>query len=238
MKQKIVTWIRRQVGDARARGIVLGLSGGIDSAVVAALAKEAVGKSKVVALMLPCHSQKQDLQDARLVAKELGIKTKLIDLSSTYDNFLKLLPRGNSLAYANLKPRLRMSILYYFANALNYLVCGTGNKSEISVGYFTKHGDGATDILPIGSLLKRQVRSLAKELKVPLPVITKPPTAGLWPGQTDESEMGISYPELDEILDRLEHKKRQTSPREKVHKVIRMNKRSAHKRQGPKICYV
>jgi NAD+ synthase len=238
MRKKIVLWIKKQVKETGAKGIILGLSGGIDSAVVAGLARQALGKNKLLALILPCHSQRQDIEDARVVAKKLGIKTKIIDLTAAYDIFTRLLPRGNALAYANLKPRLRMLVLYYFANAFNYLVCGTGNKSELTVGYFTKHGDGATDILPIGDLLKREVKSLAAELKIPERIITKPPTAGLWPGQTDEGEMGITYLELDDIIERLEQKKKQIASRDKVSRVMRMNKRSEHKRQKPRICYI
>lgn len=238
MKKKIILWIKKQLKDSRTKGIVLGLSGGIDSAVVSALAKEAAGKKRVLALILPCQSQKEDLKDARLVAKTLGIKTEQIELSKIYNDLIKLLPKANNLAVANLKPRLRMTALYYFANKLNYLVCGTGNKSEIMVGYFTKHGDGATDILPIGDLTKTQVRALAKELGIPKKVINKPPTAGLWPGQTDEGELGITYSELDDILGRLENKKRQITSMAKVNKVKGMIKRSEHKRQGPKICYI
>jgi NAD+ synthase len=238
MKKKIILWIRKQLKNSRTKGIVLGLSGGIDSAVVSALAKEAAGKKRVLALILPCQSQKEDLKDARLVAKTLGIKTEQIELSKIYNDLIKILPKANNLALANLKPRLRMTVLYYFANKLNYLVCGTGNKSEIMVGYFTKHGDGATDILPIGDLTKTQVRVLAKELGIPKKVINRPPTAGLWPGQTDEGEMGITYAELDDILGRLENKKRQVASLVKVNKVKAMIKRSEHKRQGPKICYI
>jgi len=238
MKEKIIDWIKKQVKQAGAKGIVLGLSGGVDSSVVAALAKEAVGKGRVLAFILPCHSQIQDLRDAGLVANKLGIKIKMIDLSSIYDTLIGILPKAGSLAKANLKPRLRMSVLYYFANKLNYLVCGTGNKSELMVGYFTKHGDDATDILPIGDLLKKQVRALAKELGIPRRIITKPPTAGLWSGQTDEGEMGITYAELDDILERIEQKKKQIAPLSKVKRVKEMIRGSEHKRQGPKICYV
>jgi NAD+ synthase len=131
-----------------------------------------------------------------------------------------------------------MLVLYYFANKLNYLVCGTGNKSEYRLGYFTKFGDGATDILPIGDLLKRQVRKLAMELGIPERIITKPPTAGLWPGQTDEGEMGITYNELDDILERIDKKKAQVQVKVKFKKVKAMMKRSEHKREGPRICYI
>jgi NAD+ synthase len=238
MRSKIISWIKRKVKDSGVKGIVLGLSGGIDSAVVAALAKEAVGKDNLLVLFMPCHSHAQDLKDARLVAHQLGLKSKLVDLSSTYNNFMKILPGAASLARGNLKPRLRMSTLYYFANKLNYLVCGTGNKSELLVGYFTKYGDGGVDILPIADLFKRQVRRLAKELKIPQGIITKPPTAGLWNGQTDEVEMGITYHDLDDILDRFCNHKKQIVDRKKVDKVIKMYKKSEHKRKGAEICRI
>ncbi len=235
-KNKIADWIKKQVREARAKGIVMGLSGGVDSSVVAALSKEAVGKNRVLGLFMPCHSDPGDLADAKLVARRLGIRTGRVDLSKIYDSLIKILPEGNSLSRANLKPRLRMAVLYYFANSLNYLACGTGNKSELMAGYFTKHGDGATDILPIGGLLKREVRALAQELGIPKHIIAKPPTAGLWQGQTDEGEMGISYNELDDILARMENKKKQVIAKEKISRVKKMIQRSAHKRQGPRIC--
>jgi len=238
MKNKIISWIKDQVKDSGAKGIVLGLSGGIDSAVVCALAKKAVGKRKVLGLFLPCHSHSQDLKDALLIAKRLGIKTKRIDLSAAYDKLLKALPSSNKLASANLRPRLRMLTLYFFANKFNYLVCGTGNKSELMAGYFTKYGDGGVDILPIADLYKKDVRRLAKELGVPQEIINKPPTAGLWPGQTDEGEMGITYSELDDILERMEHKKKQVASVLMVKKVKKMIQRSEHKRRLAKICYI
>ncbi len=238
MKTKITSWIKQKVKDSGSKGIVLGLSGGIDSAVVAALAKSAVGKDNLLVLFMPCNSQPQDLKDAELVAHELGLKSKLVDLSAVYNNFLKILPGAISLARGNLKPRLRMSTLYYFANKLDYLVCGTGNKSELMVGYFTKHGDGGVDILPIADLFKRQVRQLARELKIPQGIITKAPTAGLWYGQTDEVEMGITYDELDDILDRFCNHKKQVASKKSVDKVIKMYKKSEHKRKGAEICHI
>ncbi|MBU0547532.1 MAG: NAD+ synthase [Candidatus Omnitrophica bacterium] len=238
MKNKIVSWIRGQVKYSGAKGIVLGLSGGIDSAVVAALCKEAVGKNKLLVLFMPCNSNPHDLKDAKLVAVRLGLKSKLVDLSSVYNNFLKILPAAGGLAQGNLKPRLRMNTLYYFANKLNYLVCGTGNKSELMVGYFTKYGDGGVDILPIGDLFKHQVRLLAQELRIPQGIIVKPPAAGLWHGQTDEGEMGITYNELDDILDKFCNNKKQVASNIKVNKIKRMYKNSGHKRKGAQICYV
>ena len=238
MKTKIIHWIRQQVKDSGSKGIVLGLSGGVDSCAVAALAKEAVGKDKVLGLFMPCHSQPQDLADARIIARKLGIKTKLVDLTRVYDALLKILPSAGSLVKANLRPRLRMLTLYYFANKFNYMVSGTGNRSELMAGYFTKYGDGGVDILPIASLLKRDVRKLANELNIPQHIIAKPPTAGLWPGQTDEGEMGITYNNLDDILQRFADKKKQVLPQKTVNKVSMMMQRSEHKRQGPKICHL
>lgn len=238
MKSRIVSWIKQKVKKSKAKGIVLGLSGGIDSSVVACLAKEAVGRNNVLGLLLPCHSHGKDSEHARIIARKLKIKTKTVNLSNIYDNLLRLLPKAKGLALANLRPRLRMLVLYYFANKMNYLVAGTGNKSELMVGYFTKYGDGGVDILPIADLLKTQVRKLAKELGIPESIIAKPPTAGLWPGQTDEGEMGITYSELDSILNSFEKKKRQVVSKYKVDKVKKMMEGSQHKRTGPKICYI
>lgn len=238
MKNKIISWIKKQVKDADARGIVLGLSGGIDSAVVAALCVKALGSSKVLGLLMPCHSHGQDARDALLVARKLKVKVKKVDLSKPFDTLIRVLPAGDGLPSNNLKPRLRMLTLYYFANKFNYLVCGTGNKSELFAGYFTKYGDGGVDILPIADVYKKDVRTLAGELGIPQAIITKSPTAGLWPGQTDEGEMGITYHELDDILGRLEHKKKQALSKGKVDKVKAMMKRSEHKRSGASICFI
>ena len=234
LEKRLIFWIRQQVKGAGARGVVLGLSGGVDSATVAVLSQKAVGKN-LLALILPCHSSRQDILDARLVAKKFKLKTRLIDLSKIYDSLVKILPSAGKMVYANLKPRLRMLVLYYFANKLNYLVAGTGNKSEIMVGYFTKHGDGATDILPIGNLFKIEVRMLARRLGIPEKIIHKKPTAGLWPGQTDEGEMGITYGELDFILRDLESKRKQVLSLSKVNKVKQMIVKSQHKRQLPAV---
>jgi NAD+ synthase len=238
MRKKIILWIKNQVKQAKAKGLVLGLSGGLDSCASAALAKEALGQERVLALLLPCHSQKVDLADAKYFARKFRIKTRAIDLTKVYDGLVNILPPADRMTQANIRPRLRMLVLYYFARKLNYLVCGTSNKSEIMAGYFTKHGDGAADILPIAGLLKSQVRELARELRIPEAIIAKAPTAGLWPGQTDEGEMGITYPELDDILSRLEKKKTQVLPGAKVKKVKQMIACSAHKRQRPALCRI
>ena len=238
MRAKIVNWIKKEVARAKSKGIVLGLSGGVDSGLVAALSKEAVGKKKVLGLILPIYSHPGDMRDAKVIAKKLGIKVKIVNLTPAYNNLLKVLPEAGDLAKANLKPRLRMLTLYYFANKLNYLVCGTGNKPEFMTGYFTKYGDGGADIFPIAGLLKREVRVLAKGFGLPENIIHRIPTAGLWPGQTDESEIGMTYLELDDILSRMEKRQKQILPKEKVSKVKRLMQRSEHKRMPAKVCII
>lgn len=236
--QKIITWIRKEVRQANAGGVVFGLSGGLDSALIAALCRQALGRDKALALILPCQSNKADLADARLIVKTLKIKTKYIDLGPLYKICQSLLPRAGRITQGNLKARLRMAILYYFANKLDYLVCGTSNKSEILTGYFTKFGDAAADILPLADLLKSQVRELAKTLAIPRRIIDKPPTAGLWPAQTDEAELGLSYARLDSILLGLLGKQKKAQPVGLVRKIKTRIKSTEHKRQLPKICRI
>ncbi|HRZ14674.1 MAG TPA: NAD+ synthase [Candidatus Omnitrophota bacterium] len=238
MHTKIVKWLKRQVAGAGAQGVVLGLSGGIDSCVVAVLARRALGAKKVLALFLPCHSQPQDKKDARLLARKFGIQLTTVDLTGTYDTLVAALPAADRMTRANIRPRLRMITLYYFARKFNYLVAGTSNKSEILTGYFTKFGDGASDLLPLGNLYKSQVRKLAREIGIPEPIIAKPPTAGLWANQTDEGEMGITYPELDDILSRMEKRQKQVVSADKVKRVKLLMKRSEHKRLKTRACQV
>ena len=193
-----------KITEAKAKGIVFGLSGGLDSAVVAALSIRIFPKN-TLAILIPCHSLEADINDALSFIDKFNIPYKIIDVSKIYDSFIYLLndkkKEGSfKLAEANIKPRLRMTTLYYFANKLNYLVVGTGNKTELTIGYFTKFGDGGADILPLGNLLKNQVKELAEYLGVPKKIINKPPSAGLWEGQTDEEEIGISYNQLDKYL--------------------------------------
>lgn len=213
--------MRQQLTAAGARGFVVGLSGGVDSAVVARLAQLAAPGGAVVGALLPCHSDPQDEHDAALVARHFSLTTVRIDLSPSYDRLvadaqaaLGTLPAQMRAApspdadplrarvpLANVKPRLRMTALYLVANSLNYLVAGTGNRSEIAIGYFTKHGDGGSDLLPIGHLVKSEVRTLARELNVPAEIVMRTPSAGLWLGQSDEEEMGFTYAELERYLD-------------------------------------
>ena len=235
LRDQIVSWIRDEVRGAKAVGAVFGLSGGLDSSVVGVLCKEALGET-VLALILPCESKKEDVKHALLVAQEFGIRSDTVDLTNLYRSFLELLPEAGVLPKANLKPRLRMASLYYFANSLNYLVVGTGNRSELEVGYFTKHGDGATDILPLGGLYKTEVKKLAQELGIPKEIVEKPPSAGLWENQTDEGELGLTYERLDEILS---HLARGAQPLELEPSELKLVKdliaRSEHKRNPPRV---
>jgi len=223
----IVNWLKDRVNESGTKGLVFGLSGGIDSAVVAALAKKAF-PNNALGVIMPCHSNPEDEEHARLVANTLDLETVKVDLTNVYDVFLEQLESSdNVLAKSNIKPRLRMTTLYYYAQIRRYLVTGTSNKSEFTVGYFTKYGDSGVDILPIVDLVKEEVYELAKYLNIPEIIINKPPTAGLWENQTDEKEMGFTYKELDRYI-----KTGEASDFIKD-KIDTMYNRSEHKRRMP-----
>ena len=189
-------WLRDELENAHADGIVLGLSGGIDSSVLAAL-----GREKVLGVIMPCHSIEQDEADARLLAESLDVKFIRVDLSGVFDSMLASIGgEFNSLVKSNMKARLRMVTLYAVAQSKNFLVCGTSNKSEYETGYFTKFGDSGVDLMPLANFLKRDIKKIAKILNVPEKIISKAPSAGLYEGQTDEGDMGFSYETLDEYL--------------------------------------
>jgi NAD+ synthase len=234
---QIVAWLQEQVTAAGADGFVVGLSGGVDSATTAALAVRAVGAEQVLAALLPCHSQPKDARLGRLVAETFDIPVVTVSLDSTFEALMDALPPSDDrLPSANVKPRLRMTALYYLAQSHNYLVLGSGNKTELLVGYFTKYGDGGVDLLPLGALYKTEVWELARELGVPQEVVERPPSAGLWPGQTDEGEMGISYKELDGVLAAIEAEETDNIDPATLSKVREMIANSAHKRAMPPIC--
>ena len=209
--KQLSEFIKDKVSQSRSAGVVIGLSGGIDSATTAYLCARALEKEQILGIIMPTETTSyEDIDDAVTVAEELGIEYEIIavdDLISPFNelcmhsvsNKLKNTP-SRSLANANLKARIRMMILYYHANDLGRMVVGTGNRTELLVGYFTKYGDGGVDILPIGNLYKTEVRKIAEILGVPETIITKAPTAGLWHGQTDEDELGIKYETLDKLL--------------------------------------
>jgi len=207
--KRIENFISGKVREAHAKGVVVGLSGGIDSAVVATLCTRALGRKRVTALIMPESetTREKDLMDAVMLAKRLGVKHYVIDFSQVYKEFKTILPtfaEGARIPNGNLRARIRMCTLYYFSNSRNLLVAGTGNKSELKMGYFTRYGDGGVDFLPIGGLYKTEVRKLAEELGIPGEITKKKPSPGLWEGQTAEGELGISYGKLDHILMRIE----------------------------------
>jgi NAD+ synthase len=234
LANKLIDWIKERVLETKKTGTVVGLSGGIDSAVVAVLCKRAFPDA-TLAVIMPCYSNKMDVVHAYKVSSKFKIRTELIELEPVYDSLLKILPQDDNyhandkLAQSNIKPRLRMITLYYLATQLNYLVVGTGNRSEIAIGYYTKYGDGGVDLLPIGNLVKRQVKELAEYLEIPREIINKPPSAGLWEGQTDEGEMGLKYEELDHYLTAGEASDIVRT------KIAAMAVGSAHKRAMPQI---
>jgi len=199
LTNKLTAWIRDYVLTSECVGVVFGMSGGLDSSVVAILCRSALPLGSL-GLIMPCHSNPEDEEHAGTVAGLFDVATKVVNLDDVHDSMLSMLPDGDRMAEANLKARLRMLTLYYFANSLNYVVVGSSNRSELFVGYFTKHGDGGTDIMPLGKLVKGQVRELASFLGIPQVIIDKQPSGGLWPGQTDEGELGFSYNDLDSYL--------------------------------------
>lgn len=239
----IYFFFQEKLKETKARGFVIGLSGGVDSAVVSKLCVNAVGEEKVLCLLLPEKTtMKRDLEDAKNFAESLGVKYRTINISQIVNKIANLCQLKNSMAMANIKARIRMTILFAFANSLNYLVVGTNNKSELLTGYFTKFGDGASDLLPIGDLYKTQVWQLANLLEIPKNIIKKIPTAGLIPNQTDEGELGIKYEILDKILYGIELKlsneaiaKNLKISLKEVNRIDNLVKKTSHKRRLPPI---
>ena len=193
VQQAIIRKIRSYLGTKKA---IIGISGGVDSALTATLCVAALGPGQVLGVLLP-HGEQTDIGDSLSLVKQLGIKFETIDIKPIVDQFKTF---SDKLVIANIMSRTRMTILYAFANSEGGLVVGTTNKSEMAIGYFTKYGDGGVDFEPIAELYKTEVWDMAKLLNVPGQIISKKPTAGLWDGQTDESEMGFSYQQLDNYL--------------------------------------
>ncbi|MFX1575334.1 MAG: NAD+ synthase [Promethearchaeota archaeon] len=236
----IQNWIRNYVESANMKGIVLGISGGIDSAVITTLCVGAIGKNNVIGLGLPCYSNPQDLEDAKMISDFLDIKFMIFNLTGIYDKILRTMSsqiKSNEVANANLKARLRMIINYFIGQSNgSYLVAGTSNRTEIAIGYFTKYGDGGVDFEPIGDLYKCEVLKIAEILEIPKLIITKPPSAGLWEGQTDEGEIGLSYDKLDEIIYRIDYNlELDDLNKEEVKKVRNMMRSAQHKLEMPPI---
>lgn len=234
--EQTINWLQNKVKEANAKGLVVGVSGGIDSAVAVNLIKQACPHDSL-GVILPIKSHSKDVDDGVAVAKAAGLKYVVLDFSDEHQSMMKkvinvLSKEVNTddklrISDANLRARLRMSAIYAIANSLNYLVVGTDNAAELYTGYFTKYGDGGVDLLPLGKLLKSEVYQWARELEVPEQVIIRPPSAGLWEGQTDEAEMGVTYEVIDAFLSGKKISK------DNHMKLISMHERTAHKRQMP-----
>ena len=241
----VYNFIKTRVSDANSDGVVLGLSGGIDSAVTLSLAVNSLGSDRVTGLIMP-FTVTESVELATNHAKSLNVDTKIIqikDIVSSYKDESSLF--SEQLSEGNLHSRVRMSLLYGAGFSSNYLVIGTSNKSELLIGYWTKWGDGGTDFLPIGDLYKSQVFELGKVLDVPSRILTRKPTAELWPDQTDEEEIGLTYAELDNVLIELEKfnsahliSEKMGISLEKIERVKGLIRTSIHKRVFPPVCKI
>jgi NAD+ synthase len=233
--EKLIEWLREQVKEAGLNGAIVGISGGIDSAVVAHLIKRAFPENSL-GLIMPCKSNPKDKEDALKVVESCGIDYYVIDLTETHKTLFgevekQLKEKGEwneetaKLGDANTRARLRMTTLYAVANNYGYLVVGTDNAAEWHTGYFTKYGDGGVDLVPLVHCTKGEVREMARILGVPEEIITKAPSAGLWEGQTDENEMGTTYDMIDKYL------KGEDIPEKDRQIIERLHNRSHHKRR-------
>jgi NAD+ synthase len=201
VKQKLIRFIRNQTKNAGFAKVLVGLSGGLDSSLVVYLSCLALGKEDVFALILPYKTtSSESLNHAKLIARKYQVKTRFIDITTQIDAYFKDFPDADKIRRGNKMARERMSILYDQSKELNALVVGTSNRSELLLGYGTIYGDIACGFNPLGSLYKTQVRQLAKDLGLPLQIVQKTPTAGLWPGQSDEKELGLTYAQADRLL--------------------------------------
>ncbi|MDH7508337.1 MAG: NAD+ synthase [Methanomassiliicoccales archaeon] len=240
----IKDFIRQKVEESGGNGVVVGLSGGIDSAVVSKLCADAIGSEKVLNLFMPTSvSPSSDKQDVIEFCKKFNMELKIVDISPAIEGFEKILSDLNRKELiGNIMARCRMIVLYHEANLRKRIVMGTSNKSELLIGYFTKFGDGGSDFCPIGDLYKTQVRELARRIGIPQNILEKTPTAGLWSGQTDEGEIGISYTDLDRILLGFEKNlsndeisARTGLPIHVIERIWKMHRSTVHKRKMPLI---
>ena len=243
---ELVEFLRESFKKAGFSKAVLGLSGGIDSALVAYLLRDALGKENVLAIMMPYKSSNPDsLNHAKLVIEDLGINSKTIEITDMIDAYFKNEKEATSLRMGNKMARERMSILFDYSSKENALVVGTSNKTEIYLGYSTQFGDSACALNPIGDLYKTNIWDLSRYLKIPNELIEKKPSADLWEGQTDEQEMGLTYKEADQVLYRMleENKKVEEVLAEGFNKdlvdnILRRMYRSEYKRRMPLIAKI
>lgn len=199
----IVRFIKESVKKADAKGVVVGLSGGLDSAVVTKLAADAIGPENVLNVFMPSRATPhKDYKLTMDLCDDWGTEYRIADIQPTVDALAAVLQsdEGEHTERGNISARIRMTVLYNLARKYGYIVAGTSNQSELMTGYFTKFGDGASDIIPLANVYKMQVRQIAKIIGIPDEIVDRPPSAGFWEDQTDEEEMGISYTELDLIL--------------------------------------
>ncbi|HET7643506.1 MAG TPA: NAD+ synthase [Nitrososphaeraceae archaeon] len=246
--ERIIEFIQNEVRRADSNGVVLGLSGGIDSSVAIYLATKSLGNNKVLGLILPDKtvSQQTDMDDAIEIAQKLGIQYYIIDITEFKKKYMEVLPIERK-SLGNLIARIRMNFIYYYSNIENKLVLGTSDKSELMIGYFTKFGDGAADILPLADLYKTQVRELAKYLNVPEKILLKKSSPSLWKDQTAEVEIGMNYEKIDLILNYFETNTVENIHRDLLEKEIHKNEllmiknlvsKNKHKTALPKICKI
>jgi NAD+ synthase len=241
--EKIDSFLNQKLKEAGTEGFVIGISGGIDSAVVAKLAVDSVGSENVYGWVMPGDpSSEQNMKDARELAENLGIELREVNIEETVESFKQNAPfQVGELAEGNVRARVRMIYEYMDANENNLMVLGGGNKTENLTGYFTKYGDGAVDLTPIGNLYKTEVKKLAEHIGLDQKFIEKKPTAGLWEEQTDEGELGASYETIDRILKRAVEQNQSADkiveeteiPRTKVERFVEMYHKTEHKRKRP-----
>ena len=243
---ELVEFLRESFKKAGFSKAVLGLSGGIDSALVAYLLRDALGKENVLAIMMPYKSSNPDsLNHAKLVVEDLGINSKTIEITDMIDAYFKNEEEATSLRMGNKMARERMSILFDYSSKENALVVGTSNKTEIYLGYSTQFGDSACALNPIGDLYKTNIWDLSRYLKIPNELIEKKPSADLWEGQTDEQEMGLTYKEADQVLYRMLEENKTTEEvlaegfnKDLVDNIVRRINRSEYKRRMPLIAKI
>ena len=243
---ELVKFLRENFKKAGFSKAVLGLSGGIDSALVAYLLRDALGKENVLAIMMPYKSSNPDsLNHAKLVVEDLKINAKSIEITDMIDAYFKNEEEASSLRMGNKMARERMSILFDYSSKENALVVGTSNKTEIYLGYSTQFGDSACALNPIGDLYKTNIWDLSRYLKIPNELIEKKPSADLWEGQTDEQEMGLTYKEADQVLYRMLEENKTVEEvlaegfnKDLVDNIVRRMNRSEYKRRMPLIAKI